>query len=92
MKNDFIESVTDFTNILTNHSLHFLSKNFEIGDELKEAMDIVLSSHLSALFNVMKEVSKGKPNAEVLVEDFISAIQTAIKNLNAIQSMEKVNE
>jgi hypothetical protein len=90
MKNDFIDMIKAFADILTNHSFHFLIKNFEDGAGVKEVMDVVVSSHISALFNVMTQVAKGQPESEILVENFISGLETAIKNLKPIQNVEKI--
>ncbi len=90
MRNDFVELIKALSLVVENQSLHFLMKNFEDGVEVKEVMDVVVSAHISALFNTMKTVAKGLDDTELLVENFISSLEAAIKNIHPIESMERI--
>ena len=90
MKNDVIELIKALSTVVENQSLHFLMKNFEDGVEVKHVMDVVVSAHISALFNTMKAVARGLDDPEQLVENFISGMEEAIKKLHPIEDIERI--
>lgn len=90
MKNKNKKLTIKLADILELHTLIFLEKHrneLEIDDD---CINLVISSHLSSLFTLLRNVSNYNEEIKMLVDDLIKNIINAVEKSKAITGTEVI--
>jgi len=77
--------------LIEKETLNFMLKEFYDDDqEMSDLINLVLSSHLSSMFTLMRQISGQEKNMGKLVDSFIKEVRNHISELETIISVEVI--
>lgn len=94
MNNDFKRDTKDLSNILLKETGLFLINLVDrLGEEsqnISYLIDIVVSAHISSLFNNMTALTEGNKEMEKIIKTFIDELIAYLKKSKLILNIEKI--
>ena len=94
MDETYKAAVRRLSNILIKETGKFLIRFFgELDDEKQDTahlIDLVVSAHLSSMFNNMKILSEDNEEMDIVVKEFIENLEAYLKTAKPIQNLESI--
>ena len=79
--------------LLENLSLSFMIKSFkDTEQDTSDLINLVLSSHISSMFNLMNKLSHKHPEMNVLVKKFTANLIDHISKQSPIEKIKVINK
>ncbi len=88
----FKQLTIDLQNELSKKTYEFLLENIEDDCEMKEVINVVLSSHISSLYNTMTKVCSDNLDMKKEVGEFLEKILSTISSLDIISEVEIIEK
>jgi hypothetical protein len=90
MKKEFKTLTIKLSNHLSKQTAQFLLDNLDMNIEynIKDLIDLILSSHLTSLMSKMNDISEGHPEINKTVRNFLNDLLNYIEKLHPIQKLE----
>ena len=94
MNKRFKELTVKLADTLENHTYKFMVENLKSEENTSDIINLVLSSHLSSMFTVMKRAAEDLDKKEHLkqVHEFILQMTEAIRKMNPIEKIEIIDQ
>lgn len=93
MNNEYLKLIEEMTDLLENLSLSFMVKAFKSTEQdTSDLINLVLSSHISSMLNLMNKLSHEHPEMNVLVKKFIANLVYHISKQNPIEKIKVINK
>jgi len=81
------EIIVELTEALLTITISCIKYNYDLYKNDDEMINLIISSHISSLFNLLKEYSHNNPTTEENVNNFISNIIETISKTKDIYLM-----
>lgn len=90
MNSRYKDLTLKLSDLLQKESLQFMMKNLEKKEETKHILDLVISSHFSSCFSLMKLISDDHEPMKKTVKDFIEKVESFLQTTYPIRGIERI--
>jgi len=91
MNERYKEITRKLSDFLWQETLQFMAHNLEKEEDTSDLINLILSSYLSSLCNLMKWLSQENPPMNEKVKEFIDGLLKHVAQAHPIKDMEVIN-
>jgi hypothetical protein len=92
MKEKHKKLTEELSTLLWQETINFMANNLEDKEDTSDLINLILSSHLTSLCNLMQWFSEEYPQMKNKVNEFLEGLLNFISNAHPIKDMEIIRE